>query len=818
MKKKFDVTGMSCAACQAHVQKAVERLNGVKSVNVNLLQNNMIVEYDENSCSVLNIVDAVKNAGYGASLPEKEVKVKKQKDYDLIKLIISIVILLVIMYFSMGNMMWNWPAPKVFDHMESPLGFSLLQFVLTLPIIVIYFKYFISGFSKLFKGHPNMDTLIAVGSTASMIYGVYCLFMIGFGHPEYHDYLYFESAGMILTLVSLGKYLEGLSKKRTTKAITKLMDLAPKSAIIIKNEQEVTVDIKDVQIGDIVVIKKGDAIPVDGIIIEGSASIDQANITGESMPVYKEVNSSVYSATTLTAGYIKIKATKVGEDTSIANIIRLVDEASNSKAPISKLADKISGIFVPVILSIALVVFIVNYIVSKDFELALNFGITVVVIACPCALGLATPVAIMVGTGKGAENGLLIKNAEILEKAHNIKTIVLDKTGTITEGKPKVVDFISYTKEDLLSVVYSIENLSEHPLASSIVDYSKNKHSKLLEVSNFESIDGRGLKGVINNETYYVGNLKLVDDLNIDTDIEDKINAYSLEGKTPLIIIKNTEVVGIITVKDEVKENSVLAIKKLREKGIKVVMLTGDNKKTAEAIAKEVGVDEVKADVLPTDKQRIINSLKQDDKHLVAMVGDGVNDALALISADLGIAIGAGSDVAIDSADIVLLRNDLLDVLNVISLSKRTLNTIKLGLFWAFFYNFVCVILATGFMYYINGFRMSPMIGSIAMSISSVSVVLNALTINLFKPEKKFKEIQEPIKEEVKMNTEYVISVEGMMCMHCVKHVQNACLSVPGVTSAVASLEENNVVVTHDGTAKREDIVNAIIAADYNAK
>lgn len=825
MKLKFNVEGMTCASCQAHVSKAVEQLEGTSKVNVNLLKNTLDVEVDEAKCDASKIEDAVQKAGYKAYIPNANKKTDKliEKNHDLAYLIFSLVDLLVIMYFSMGHMMCGWPVPKVFNMHTNPMGFSLVQFILVLPIIFLYRKYFINGFKKLIKLSPNMDTLIAIGATFSIAYGIYCLFMISMGYTEYHMYLYFEAAGMILTLVSLGKYLEKLSKRKTTTAIEKLMDLSPKEAVVLKDNIETKVKIEEVKLGDIVVVKKGDSVPVDGKIIEGNASIDQSNITGESIPVYKTANDDVYSSTIVTAGYIKVKATKVGEDTSIANIIKLVDEASNSKAPISKLADKISGVFVPVILAIALVTFIINLIVSKDFQIALNFAITVIVIACPCALGLATPVAIMVGTGKGAENGLLIKNAEILEKAHHIKTVVLDKTGTITEGKPRVTDFESFESDsDLLSVIYSLENMSEHPLALSMIEYAKENNANLLEVKEFKTTDGRGIEGIVNNSKYFIGNYKSVEELKLNTkELEDKVNNLSYQGKTPLLIIKDNKVVGLIAVKDEVKESSKQAISELRNKGIKVIMLTGDNRKTAEAIAKEVNVDEVISDVHPEDKQKVINSLKTNDKNLIAMVGDGVNDAPALTSADLGIAIGGGSDIAIESADIVLLRNDLLDVLNVISLSKIVINTIKLSLFWAFFYNFVCVILSTGFLYYLTDkkFMMTPMIASVAMSISSVSVVLTSLTINFFKVKKakNSNNSSVSIKEKNKMQTK-VIYVDGMMCNHCKAHVEEACKKVPGVSDAVVSLQDKNVTVTCEEKVTDEALKQSIKEAGYEAK
>lgn len=822
MKKKFNVSGMTCASCQSHVEKAVRKLDGVSDVYVNLLQNNMDVTFDEKICSISKIEEAVEKAGYKATLPEERGVSNKNKDYSLFKLIFCIVDLLVLMYFSMGNMMWGWPSPKVFDMHQNPMGFALVQFILVLPICYIYRNYFISGFKKLFKLSPNMDSLIAVGATFSLAYGIYCLFMISLGHTQYHMYLYFESAGMILVFVSIGKYLEELSKKRTTDSLTKLMDLKPKTAIILDGDNEVLVNANDVKIGDVVVVKKGDLIPVDGKIIKGEASIDEANITGESIPVFKGVGDEVYSSCILTSGYLYVETSKSSEDTTIATIIKLVEEASNSKAPISRLADKVSGVFVPIIFSISLFVFICNIIyimiakpayVNNAFETALNFAITVIVIACPCALGLATPVAIMVGTGKGAQNGLLIKNAAILEAAHNITTVVLDKTGTITKGHPEVVDFIKYKDFDMESILYSFEIKSEHPLALAIVEYTKDKKRIEYNILNYEAIDGKGLRGIIDNDLYEIGNLKLLPNNDLASDI---VNKMSNEGKTTLIVLKNKELYGIVAVKDEIKENSKEAIHLLQNKGIKVVMLTGDNEITANAIAKDVGVNKVIANVMPTDKANVINELKNKNE-FVAMVGDGVNDAIALSSANLGIAIGAGSDVAIESADIVLLRNDLLDVLNVISLSKRTINTIKLGLFWAFFYNIICVILATGIFYYTsNGsFKMEPMYGSIAMSISSVSVVLNALTINLFKVKRNKEEIIK--KEERKMN-QLVLNVDGMMCMHCVKHVEDASKKVVGVINAHASLDNKTVTIDYEGNIDKEQIIKNITDAGYSVK
>ena len=838
---------MSCAACQSHVQKAVEDVAGTKKVNVNLLQNSMDVEFDEGVCSIALIEEAVRRAGYGASVAEAEQKAlkKEETDHALRNLIVSGVLLLAMMYFSMGNMMWNWPAPAWFDHHHNPTGFALLQFLLLIPILILNQRYFLSGFPKLAKGKPNMDSLIAVGAAAAALYGIFALFVISYAQSmlagiaggmtdaaeyeryhglvmTYHDSIYFESAGMILTLVSLGKYLEGLSKKRTTDAISRLMDLAPKKAVLFENGTEREIPVEEVKTGDILVVKKGASVPVDGVVCEGGASLDQSNITGESIPVLKQEGEEVYSSSMVTAGYFKMRATKVGEDTSIANIIRLVEEASNSKAPISRLADNISGVFVPIVFAIAAITLICNLLAgiygegmdfSASFELAFRFAISVVVIACPCALGLATPVAIMVGTGKGAENGLLIKNAEILEKAHSVSTVLLDKTGTITEGKPRVTDFIPLTDENVLPVLYSFENKSEHPLALAIVEYARAQNAETVEVDEFASPEGRGLEGKVNGVSYAIGNYKIAEDRGIDDpSVKEQIDSLSREGKTPLVVVKEEKIVAIVAVKDKVKESSASAIAALRKKGIRLVMLTGDNKQTAEAIAREVGVDEVVSDVFPEDKQRVVNSFKTDAKHLVAMVGDGVNDAPALMSADLGIAMGGGSDVAIDSGDIILLRKDLTDVLNVISLSKRVLNTIKGGLFWAFFYNAVCVVIATGIFYYPFGISINPMIGSAAMSISSVSVVLNALTINLFKVKQAKKADAQDKGKPI------VLKVKGMTCEHCVNRVQNAALRVEGVTEAVASLKKKNVTITAPDGADVDRIIESIKKEGYQVK
>lgn len=825
MKKKFDVKGMTCAACSSAVNKATCKVDGVSSCNVNLLNNNMVVEYDENKCTDLDIINAVKDAGYSASIPNLKEN-NEIKNHDLRDLIISFMFLLLTMYVSMGHMMWNWYVPDIFNMHINPMGFALIQFLLILPIVFIYRRYFISGINKLIKRHPNMDSLIAIGAISSIIYGIVALFIISYGVAignnelveRYHMNLYYESAGMILTLVSLGKYFEGLSKKKTTKAIEDLVALRPDSAIKYVDGKEIKVNVSDIKLDDIVILRRGDIIPIDGIVYEGDGSINEANITGEAIPKYKEKDDFCYSGTIVESGFFKLKATKVGEDTSINTIIKLVEEASNSKAPISKLADRISSVFVPVIFLISIITFIVNFIISKDFEIAFRFAITVLVIACPCALGLATPVAIMVGTGKGAQNGLLIKNAEILENTGKIKTIVFDKTGTITNGNPMVVDFIEFGNYDLKSILYSIEIESSHPLAKAIVEYT-NDHKNSYEINSSKIVEGRGIIANIGNKEYYVGNERYLSENNIENNLIDKIDNFSNEGKTTLIVLEDSKIIGLLTLKDLTKNSSKDAINELNKLGINTIMLTGDNRLCSDVIAKEVGIKEVISEVLPNEKGEIIKKLKNERNGLVAMVGDGVNDAIALAEADVSISVSNGSDIAIEASDIILLHNNLFDISNVIRLSKRVLTTIKICLFWAFFYNFICVIIATGIFYYMEGgFSINPMIASIAMSISSVSVVLTALTINLFKI-KKNGNVENKVeeKEEKKMD-KIVINVEGMMCMHCVKHVEDACKKVSGVIDAKASLDDKNVTVSYEDSINKEEIVKNIVDAGYEVK
>lgn len=825
MKLKFKVDGMTCAACQANVQKNVSKIDGVSNVNVNLLTNSMTLEMDDSKCSIEKIEHTVYSIGYHASVDDGSKNEKK--DYSLIKLIVCFVLLLCLMYISMGHMV-NLPLPPFLEEHKNSLYFALSQLILVIPILIIYRNYFISGYKKLFHLSPNMDSLIALGATASIVYGIFAIIMIAYGLNNgqnaivktYHSNLYFESAGMILTLVSLGKYIEKLSKKKTTKAINALMDLVPIMALVEKDNTLVLLPIEQVKKDDIVIVKKGDQVPVDGIIVEGTCSVDQSNLNGESIPAIKKVGDEVFASTISTAGYVKVKATKVGKDSSINTIVTLVEEASNSKAPISKLADKISGIFVPVIIAISLITLLINYLVSKNFELSFNFAISVLVIACPCALGLATPVAIMVGTGKGAENGLLIKNAEILEKAHQIDTIVMDKTGTITEGKPSVVDY-DFKEDDLIDIVYSFENQSEHPLAKAMVTFCKENNAKELIIDDYQSIDGVGLKGKYHNDEYMIGNFRILEGDKILSPSElEKLNQFAKEGNNPILITKNKSFVGYLLIKDKIKESSISAISLLKKMKIKVVMLTGDNKLIAENVAKEAGIDIVYSEVFPQDKQKIMNSFKTDKNHLVAMVGDGVNDALALTSSDLGISIGGGSDIALESSDIVLLRNDLMDIVNVIKLSKKVLNTIKGNLFWAFFYNCIGVLLASGIFYYSFGIKLNPMIGSLAMSFSSVFVVVNALRINLFKV-KHIDKIENTViemKEEEEMEKVVTIKVEGMMCTHCKKRVEDVSMTIKNVIKSEASLEKNELTVYYNDSIDLDELINKINEQGYNAQ
>jgi len=753
MEQKFDVTGMTCSACTAAVEKSVKKLNGISNVTVSLMTNSMTIAYDS-EVPEESVIEAVKKAGYGAQVHHKkgergaavstvnpiEEELKEMKS----RVKISFIFLIPLMYIAMGDMI-GLPIPSWLLGIENAVSFAFIQMLLAIPIVYVNMKYYRVGFKALWLRAPNMDSLIAIGSSAAFIYGIYAIFRTGYGlghgnmdivHMYAHD-LYFESGATILALITFGKYLEAKSKGKTSEAISKLMDLAPKTALVIRNDEEIEVAIDDVVIGDVVVVKPGKSVPVDGTIIEGSSSLDQSALTGESIPVEKTIGDKVIAATINKTGYFRFKAEKVGDDTTLAKIIQLVEDANSTKAPIAKLADKISGIFVPTVIAIAIVTFGVWMAMGYSFEFALSLAITVLVISCPCALGLATPVAIMVGTGKGAQNGILVKSAEALETLHSINTVVLDKTGTITEGKPVVTDILTngdISEEELMLIAASIEKQSEHPLAEAIVEKAKELNLTLKKVDNFNSVSGMGIAAFIDGNPYIAGNLALMNEEGIDLgQFQEESDRLANEGKTPLFFGDREKVFGIIAVADVVKKNSKRAIELFKKMGIDVVMLTGDNKRTAEAIRRQLDIDRVVAEVLPQDKEREIREI-QEKGHIVAMIGDGINDAPALTRANVGVAIGAGTDIAIESADIVLIKNDLLDAVTAVQLSRATIKNIKQNLFWAFFYNILGIPLAAGVFYLSMGWKLSPMFAAAAMSVSSVFVVTNALRLKFFKP------------------------------------------------------------------------------------
>lgn len=848
MKEKFNITGMSCAACQSRVEKAVNGLGGVKEASVNLLTNSMQAEFDENVINSSDIIKTVENAGYGASVKDGEThKTESDKstgysdsneeiyaDFKK-RLIVSFAFLIPLMYVSMGDMV-GLSLPKFLSGHGNAVSFAFTQFLLCIPVLYVNRIYFKRGFSALFHGAPNMDSLIAVGSSAALIYGIFAIYRMSYGlsigNMElvkiYHHDLYFESSVMILSLITVGKFLEAKSKGKTSEALNKLMDLAPKSAIIEINGEQKEVLAEEVKVSDIVIIKPGSNIPVDGIIIEGSTSVDEAAITGESIPVEKETGESVIAATINKTGFVKVRATRVGGDTTFSKIIRLVDEASASKAPIAKIADKISGIFVPIVMIIALATFIIWIVAGGSFEFALSCAICVLVISCPCALGLATPVAIMVGTGKGAENGILIKSGEALEIAHSVDTVVLDKTGTITIGKPVVTDvkLIDISEDKFLGIAYALEKKSEHPLANAIVEYGKEYDGKF-SLNEFKAVSGRGIEAVLKDNHYFAGNEKFMHESGIALSKTDKesINKLAVQGKTPLLFAENNHLIGIIAVADVVKKTSAPAISKLKSMGIKVIMLTGDNKVTAEGIGKSLELDEVIAEVLPQDKEAVVTDLRKEGRK-VAMVGDGINDAPALVSADVGIAISNGTDVAIESADIILMKNDLSDVVTAIKLSKKVIRNIKENLFWAFFYNVLGIPIAAGVFYSSFGIKLNPMFGAAAMSISSVFVVANALRLRFFRKEEYSKrEIIEQenainIKEHNKYKKEIknmiTLRVDGMMCMNCVSHVEEALNALNGV-KAKADLESKLVTLENPQDISVNELIAAVKNAGYEA-
>ncbi len=822
MKEKYNITGMTCSACSAHVTKAVAKVNGVKNVNVNLLSNSMVVEYDD-AVSSSDIISAVTEAGYGAEIENNKVTSKQTQKlpYDTElenmrkRLVISFIFFIPVMYLSMGSMA-GLPQFSFFKHYEGSFNYAFTLFLLTIPVLIVNRKYFINGFKALFNKAPNMDSLVALGSSAAVIYGIFAIYKIVHGYTyqetsivmKYSHDLYFESAVTILTLITLGKYLETKSKRRTRDAVEKLISLTPKTAIVEKDGKEVTVAYDDIQAGNIIVVKPGGIIACDGIIISGAASIDESAITGESIPVEKKQGDKVISATINKTGHIRFKALKVGKDTTLSQIISLVEDAANSKAPISKLADKISGIFVPIVIVIALISGIFWLYMGESYEFALSIAISVLVISCPCALGLATPVAIMVGTGKGAEHGILIKSAESLEMAHNIKAVALDKTGTITEGKMKVVNIQSfkYSQNDLLQLAYSMEVKSEHPVSKAIVEKAEELQCKLLNVENFTSYSGLGISCTINNITYYAGNRKFILDNNIDI---TKISNMLLPDKAvaPVYIADNNEVIGIIYVADTIKESSIEAVKGFREQGIDVYMLTGDNKETAEHIANQAGINNVYAELLPQDKENIIKEIQKKGIK-TAMVGDGINDAPALMRSDLGIAIGAGTDVALESADIILIKNNLLDALTAVKLSHATIKNIKTNLFWAFFYNIIGIPVAAGIFYKSFCITLNPMIAAAAMSFSSIFVVTNALRLKFFKAE-------EYSKGDKIMKV--IVNVNGMNCNHCKMAVEKALNTVDGVVSAEVNLEAKNASVTLSKEVADSDLMNVVNEAGFEA-
>ncbi len=830
MKLKFNVTGMTCAACSARVEKVTKAVSGVEKAEVNLLAGTMQVEAESEAVTAA-IITAVTKAGYGASVPGEAKVVKKEEKNpaeDALKemkkrIIGSSICLVILMYFTMGHMV-GLPAPHWYHGVENALVAALLQFFLTLPPVYLNRVYYSRGLKALWNKAPNMDSLIAVGSIASLVYGVAALFRMawGMGHGDwdvvklYSENLYFESAAMILTLITLGKFLETRAKGRTGDAIRALMDLSPKTATVRRNGAELEIAVEEVKLGDTVIVRSGGSIPVDGTVLEGRASVDQSALTGESVPVEKLPGDSVAAATINTEGYLEFRADKVGEDTTLAQVIRMVEEAGGSKAPIARLADKIAGIFVPVVMSIAAVTFAVWMLAGYGLEFSLNCAISVLVISCPCALGLATPVAIMVGTGRGAQMGVLFKNAEALENLHHIDTVVLDKTGTLTTGKPEVTDILPCKANtgDLMRIASALESRSEHPFAKAIL--KKMGSNAYPEVADFETLPGRGVAGTVRGIRCYGGNGRLMQELGISVPDYPELAA---EGKTPLHFgNEKGEYLGTIAAADVLKPDSQAAVKAMQALKLDVVMLTGDNEATARAIAAKAGITHVISDVLPTDKAGAVMKL-QSEGHRVLMVGDGINDAPALVMADVGMAIGAGTDIAMESADVVLMNSTLSAVSGAIELSKATIRNIRQNLFWAFFYNTLGIPLAAGALYLPFGLTLSPMIGAAAMSMSSVFVVTNALRLRLFRTriEPPISCVCEQTAEELTIGEEIlpelVIHVNGMMCPHCTAAVEKACLSVPGTVKAVADLEKKQVTVT--GTADYEALKKAIIAEDY---
>ena len=876
-KETYDITGMSCAACSARIEKGISGMEGMQQCSVNLLKNSMTVSYDEAELDSGKIIHQVEDIGYGASLHQTQgskttgasgrgkngatdaaaAAAKQMKQ----RLIVSLVFTIPLFYISMGHMA-GWPLPPWLLGARNHMIFAFTQFLLVLPVLIAGGHYFKNGLKNLWHRSPNMDSLIALGSGAAFVYGIYAIYKIAWGFSiedmdmveTFGMNLYFESSAMILTLITLGKFMEARAKSKTSEAITKLMDLAPKTAKVLRNGQEEEISVDDVQNGDILVVRDGDTVPVDGKITEGFASVDESAITGESLPVDKQTGDPVTGGTINRTGYFQMEATAVGEHTTLSKIIQLVDDATSSKAPIAKLADRVSSVFVPVVITIALLAAILWLLAGQSFEFALSVAISVLVISCPCALGLATPTAIMVGTGRGAAKGILIKSAEALEITHSIDTVVLDKTGTVTQGKPVVTDVIALEADgktagentqaytELLQLAFSLEKMSSHPLAEAIVKKAEACSAAFREVSDYEMIPGQGIAGTIDKARCLAGNRKLMETnrigISVAAGLQEKL---ADEGKTPLYFAQGGKFLGVIAAADVVKPTSREAIARLQEMGMDVIMLTGDNARTAEAIKKQVGIKTVIADVLPEDKEEKVRQL-QEQGHKVAMVGDGINDAPALARADVGIAIGAGTDVAIESADIVLMKSDLMDAASAVSLSRAVMRNIKQNLFWAFFYNAIGIPVAAGVLYPAFHILLNPMIGAAAMSFSSVSVVSNALRLRFFTPKWKQEsgtadlqttgnggmmeqstaaaEIADRIaqNDESKGETtmKKTIKIEGMMCQHCVKAATKALEGVAGVTAVTVSLEDKQAVV--EGTATDEALTAAIVDAGYEVK
>lgn len=838
--EQYIVTGMSCAACSSRVEKAVSKVPGVTSCSVSLLTNSMGVE---GTASEQEIIKAVADAGYGASKKgEGAAKIQSSSasaGEDMLKdrttpalkkrLIASLGFLIVLMYFSMGHMMWGWPVPGFMKDNHVMMG--LLQMLLTIAVMVINQKFFISGFKGMIHRAPNMDTLVALGSGASFVYSTYALFAMTDAQMRgdmdavmsyMHDF-YFESAAMILALITVGKMLEARSKGKTTDALKGLMKLAPKTAVVIRGEKEVQVSIEQVQKGDCFVVKPGENIPVDGEVIEGNSAVNESALTGESIPVDKAVGDKVSAATVNQSGYLKCRATRVGEDTTLSQIIQMVSDAAATKAPIAKIADRVSGVFVPMVITIAVLTIIVWLIAGQSIGFALSRGIAVLVISCPCALGLATPVAIMVGNGMGARNGIMFKTAVSLEETGKMQIVALDKTGTITSGEPKVTDIIpaaGVTEDTLLKCAYALENKSEHPLARAILENAKEENAGIEEVTGFQALPGNGLTAILDGHTLYGGNHTFISSkVSVDGDIQKKAEKLAEAGKTPLFFGNEDRLLGVIAVADVIKEDSPQAIKELQNMGIHVVMLTGDNERTAKAIGQQAGVDEVIAGVLPEGKEQVIRKLKEKGK--VAMVGDGINDAPALTRADMGIAIGAGTDIAIDAADVVLMKSRLSDVPAAIRMSRATLRNIHENLFWAFFYNVIGIPLAAGIWYPLFGLKLNPMFGAAAMSLSSFCVVSNALRLNLFKmydasKDKKLKAKKEKKRSKKEDKTmKKIMHIEGMMCGHCEAAVKKALEALPQVDEAVVSHETGTAELTLNAEIADDVLKKTVEDKDY---